>query len=80
MNVCYGIKPNVSGFEVISKWMFHDTGLIWVSCEHLEKANRKKTTKKQIEKLRTVYQFYIQLRKEVTEEGEGRCGGHLNKS
>ena len=76
MNVCYGIKPNVSGFEVISKWMFHDIGLI---CEHLEKSKPKKR-KKQIEKLCTVYQFYIQLRKEVTEEGEGRCGGHFNRS
>ena len=60
--------------------MFHDTGLIWVSCEHLEKKQTEKKRKKQIEKLCTVYQFYIQLRKEVTEEGEGRCGGHLNRS
>ena len=28
MIICYRIKPNVSGFEVISKCMLHDTGPI----------------------------------------------------
>ena len=69
MNVCYGIKPNVSGFEVISKWMFHDIGLI---CEHLEKSKPKKRKKKNWKTLYGVPILYT-----VKKGGDGGGGGEV---